>query len=108
MNEISKPNPSYFVRLWNGDISLVVTFWVFYVLVGFLIGFIAVLIEASLNLKGVYYIITFPWFIFSIVALWRSSKKYRGSVSWRNAAQIVVFVGVLAFILMVVDDFFIR
>jgi len=93
-------------KLWNGDCSLVLTYWVFFVLFN---GILTVLdrvaessgyynnliINGQLLLIYFYIFIAFCYFIFSSVCVWRSSDKYNGIKFWKTAAKVMVVIGVI-------------
>jgi hypothetical protein len=97
---------NYFVRLFDGDIPLIVTYWVWGGLVGGLVvGGISLIIElnyAAIIVKpyGTLMVNTFFWLalayaIFIWVAIWRSAGKYRGG-SWGVVARVMVVFGIIS------------
>ena len=72
-------NANFFVKFWNGDLSLSVSYWlvgvVFSVVVGFVIG--AIVIAAGLHEDAMFGFLI-PWYIYTTVGIWRSSDKYKG------------------------------
>lgn len=91
----SRRNKNILLRLWSGDVRLVITFWVFGVLASAVIGVALVIVSISLRLPSLVYIIGFPVLVFQSVAIWRSAKKYQGEVLIRKLAQMAVAIGVL-------------
>lgn len=96
---------NYFVRLFTGDIPLVVTYWVW----GVLVGGLAFLSLAYIVDQNYLRILTLPygelllnlfdytWVavgIFMWVAIWRSAGKYQGRF-WGPVARLMVVVGVV-------------
>ena len=106
-------------KLWNGDCSLALTYWVFYV-VG---NGIITLIDTTLDGSGFYdrliiqeqlffffaiAIFVLCYFIFTSVGVWRSSVKYGesgGSKFWGGAAQVAVAIGALLTIFIILSAF---
>ena len=98
---------SYIKQLFKGDIPLVITYWVYGVLVGN-VGFriLAVLIEdnyasLAMNVTGNWLIVGTFWLgiaysLFILVAIWRSAGKYQGSATWSSLARVFVVLGTLA------------
>ena len=91
-------------KLWNGDCSLVLTYWVFFVLVNGILTVIDraaesyynnLIINGQLLLIYFYIFIALSYFIFSCVCVWRSSDKYNGIKFWRIAAKVMVVIGVI-------------
>lgn len=91
-----KKNNNFFVEFWNGDVSLVKSYWlvgvVFGVLVGFASGMLVVIM--GLNIDAVYGLLI-PWYIYSTVGIWRSSNKYKGPKHWAILAKVAVVIGIL-------------
>ena len=91
-------------NFWNGDVPLIISYWVVGVIlswpVGFLIGFIVTfiiiliklpesLIDPLINLGII------GWLIFMSVGIWRSADKYAGKKGWAIAAKVFLVIGVL-------------
>jgi hypothetical protein len=106
LEETKKAN--YLVRLFKGDIPLIITFWVFGVLVGWvIIGALLSILEAnysSLAMKenGTLLIQSIYWLIilysaFVLIAIWRSAGKYQGRSTWAIFARGIVIVSVILF-----------
>jgi len=84
-------NRSNFVaRLFNGDISLPVTYWVFVVLIGnFAFQIVDKIIELNYiditaTQTGAWFVMGFYWLaigytIFMLMATWRSAGKFQGT-----------------------------
>jgi hypothetical protein len=101
------PSPNFFVRLFKGDISLPVTYWVFGVLIGG-VGFWIVLEVIELNYatiatssSGIWLTQGFYWFIIAcslyiLIAIWRSAGKYSGKAVWAILARVAVVLGALS------------
>ena len=106
-------------KLWNGDFSLPITFWLFHVLGNGILN----LIDTSLASSGLYdrllgqdqyfLIMTFVifglcYFILTCTGVWRSSVKYGqsgGSKLWSGAAQIAVIIGIVRTIMVLYSAF---
>ena len=99
----------YIFRLFRGDIPLVVTYWIFGVLIGNVAFTIAnTIIEHNylsivVNPIGEYFITVFIWFavaygIFTLIAVWRSAGKYQGSSTWAVLARVAVILGMLGLV----------
>lgn len=96
---------NYFVRLFFGDISLVVTYWVWGVLIGgaafaivsFIIDQNYLQIVATPYGEQLVTIFDWAWFgvgIFIWIAIWNSAGKYEGKF-WGGFARFMVFVAVV-------------
>ena len=90
-------NANFFVKFWNGDLSLPMSYWlvgiVFSVVVGFVIG--VIVIAAGLHEDAMFGFLI-PWYVYTTVGIWRSSNKYKGPKFWAILAKIVVILGVLS------------
>ncbi|MCH8080117.1 MAG: hypothetical protein IIA06_10135 [Proteobacteria bacterium] len=92
------------IRLWKGDVKLVITFWVFWWLVGFAVLICSILIELSIGIPNLSTVLSTIYTIFMMVALWRSASKYTGHLIWRNAAQLWVVLAGLSLIIILIKD----
>ena len=106
---IAKENPNFVVRLFRGDISLPITYWIFLVLIGkFAFQIIDKLIELNYidivsTQTGEWSVIAFYWVtigyaIFMLIAVWRSAGKYQGRAIWAGLARVLVVFGTIAFV----------
>ena len=96
----------FFLRLWHGNVRLVITFWVFGVLTSALIGIPLGILSLMLRSPGLVYVIIFPVTIFQSVAIWRSANRYPGPTSNKKLAQMSVALGVLFTVLFSLPDLF--
>ncbi|KTC83356.1 hypothetical protein [Legionella cincinnatiensis] len=91
-------------KLWKGELSLVLTFWVF----GVVISLILRLLFYYINQNYIWFTIKFGsyplYFLYGVsliyslfiwVAIWRSSNKYKGSQFWAAVAKLMVILGAL-------------
>jgi len=90
-------------RLWKGDVRLVITFWVFWWLVGFIVLICSIIIETYTGIPNLSTFLSTIYTIFMMVALWRSANKYIGHIIWRNLAQLWVVLAWLSLIAILVD-----
>lgn len=103
-------NQSGFVkRLFTGDVSLPITYWVYGALIGNL-GFQIVLKIIEFNYLDLtstqagawsvigFYWLTFGYSIFMLFAIWRSAGKYQGRAIWAGLARVAVVLGTLSLI----------
>jgi len=89
-------------RLWRGEETLARAFWEYAILYGTLanvivmIGmFAAIAAGASAWIIAVLYVLTVPYNVFVVVAVWRSAGRYRGAPEWAMLARIAVVVWAL-------------
>jgi hypothetical protein len=88
---------NFFVKFWNGDLSLPMSYWgvglglglVF----GFSVGFFTILLGMSEDAMWGFLI---PFQIYTVVGIWRSSDKYKGKKIWAALAKIAVIIGIIS------------
>jgi hypothetical protein len=101
-------NSGFVARLFHGDVSLPVTYWIFGVLIGNVgTRIISTVIEFNyLEListpTGVwsvnaFYLIATGYSVFIFIAVWRSAAKYRGRKLWSGLARVGVVIGAFIF-----------
>ena len=104
---ISEPvKANFLVRLFSGEISLPVTYWVFGILLGsFVPGLFEEVVKrnyveiiqvksSGLVLKGFFWFIV-AYNIFIMIAIWRSAGKHSGKKIWSGLARVAVVIGCL-------------
>ncbi len=96
---------NYLRRLCRGDVPLVITYWVWGVLVGG-VGFTVLNAIVEVNYLRIstmaygtigivaFYILGMAFAVFLWVAIWRSAGKYEGE-GWGAVARVAVVLGVL-------------
>ena len=92
-------NANFFVKFWNGDLSLPMSYWlvgvVFSLVVGFVIG--VIVIAAGLHEDAMFGFLI-PWYVYTTVGIWRSSNKYKGPKGWAILAKVAVILGAISFL----------
>jgi hypothetical protein len=99
----------FIARLFSGEVSLPITYWIF----GFLIGnvgfqiFLIIIefnyLELTSSQVGAWSVMGFYWVaigysIFMLIAIWRSAGKYQGRSVWAGLARVAVVLGALVLI----------
>ena len=92
----SAKNSNLFVAFWNGDVSLVKSYWLIGVLLTIGVVLVATFLVIAVGLPyeamfGIY----IPWVIYITVGVWRSADKYKGPKFWAILAKIAMVIGVL-------------
>jgi len=102
---------SYLIRLFRGDVSLPITYWVF----GGLIGGVGLnVIEKQIEAHraaivassfGRWFVngfsfLTIAYTVFIFIAIWRSAGKYTGTKVWAVLARVAVGLGALSIVVM--------
>ena len=121
-NQIRPASANFVVRLWHGDVSLAITYWVFGLLGGVALRLLspAVTYEvmahaqsmSAFDIQALLYgwtAIVFVYSIFILVAIWRSANKYRvlkpASKSNATLAQIACVLGAITTVGSVISVF---
>lgn len=99
----------FIARLFRGEVSLPITYWVFGVLIGN-VAFPIILkiiefnfLEVTSSHVGTWSVLGFSsvaigYSIFMLIAIWRSASKYQGRAIWAGLARVAVVLGTLALI----------
>ena len=88
---------NFFVRFWNGQLSLPMSYWGVGIGLGILFGLAVGLFIGMMGMsEDAMYGFLIPFQIFTVVGIWRSSNNYRGPKFWAILAKIAVILGVLS------------
>ena len=97
-------------KIFNGDLSLVKTFWLVFVVGTGILNVISIVIEMNFDIMGevgaffslIFIFIFFIYVIYCYVATWRSATKYaiaskkkKKGTGWATAAKVVVVLSIL-------------
>lgn len=87
-------------KVWQGEIGLQITFWVWGVLIAtMLLGWaLGLVVDATENqfLMLLHDVFALVVGLFAAVAIWRSAANYKGSVLWIFLARLVSVANVVA------------
>ena len=98
------------IKIWSGDLSLVKTFWLVFVVGTGIFNVVSVIIEMNFDNMGeigaffslIFILIFFIYVIYCYVATWRSATKYamasrkkKKGTGWATAAKVVVVLSAL-------------
>jgi hypothetical protein len=96
---------NFITRLFNGDISLAVTYWIFGVIIGnIILGMLCSLIDAKyfelipkvgILPINIFLLIGLVYNIFILIAIYRSAVKYKGNKIWSILARILVIINTI-------------
>jgi hypothetical protein len=90
-------NQNFFIKFWNGDLSLPVSYWLVGIVFGIILGLaIGLFVGVSGMPEIAINIILIPWYVYTAVGIWRSSDKYKGKKFWAILAKIVIVLGVIS------------
>jgi hypothetical protein len=108
-HQLPEKRAAFVTRLFRGDISLPITYWVFGVLIGN-VAFQIILkviefryIDIATSQVGSWAVMAFYWLaigygIFMLIAVWRSAGNFKGKAVWAGLARIAVVLGTLVLI----------
>ena len=106
---------NFLLRLFRGDVSLPITYWLFGVIgnipfhVAFTVyeyNYAGIVTAGSIGLQvGILLLssIAISYCAFISIAIWRSAGKYKGSILWSSLARLVAVMTGLALIASVVN-----
>ena len=97
MARVQKNKKNFFVRFWNGQLSLPMSYWGVGVGIGILFSILVVIIIVMLGMHDDAmwgFIIQFQ--IYTVVGIWRSADRYKGPKFWAILAKIAVIIGILS------------
>ena len=94
---------NYVKKFWNGDVRLVISYWVVGGLLSFPVGLVLAFLSMAVSPHddgfGLYKLFYVGWMVFLSVGVWRSSDKYwrnpknQGRKGWAIAAKIGIMLG---------------
>ncbi len=106
---MTKNKSNFIIKLFKGNISLPITYWVFSVLIGnVLFSVVSQIIEFNyvdiMMTKfgywtlNILYLFAIAYSVFILIAIWRSAGKYKGKTIWADLARIMVVLNVIVLI----------
>ena len=88
---------NFFVRFWNGKLSLPMSYWGVGVGLGIAFGFIVGIFTVLMGMsEDAMWGFLIPFQIYTVVGIWRSSDKYKGPKFWAILAKIAVVLGIIS------------
>ena len=97
MARIKKSKDNFFVRFWDGQLSLPMSYWGVGVGIGMLYTFLVLIIILGLGMSDdAMWGFVIPFQIYTVVGIWRSSDKYKGPKFWAILAKIAVVLGIIS------------
>ena len=90
-------NENFFVKFWNGELSLPMSYWGVGFGIGILYGGLAGIFTVLVGLSDdALWGFIIPFQIYAVVGIWRSSNNYKGPKFWSVLAKIAVVIGILS------------
>ena len=84
---------NFIKKFWEGNGSMVISFWIFNVLIEQIIIVLLSVIVVFSNLSQLLIIFMWaPYKIWAVVGLWRSAAKYKGKPIWSGLAKTYIVV----------------
>ena len=97
MARIKKSKDNFFVRFWNGDLSLPMSYWGVGVGIGIIFGFLVGAFTISVGMsEDAMWGFFIPFQIYTVVGIWRSADKYKGTKFWAILAKVAVVFGIVS------------
>ena len=90
-------NENFFVRFWNGDLSLPMSYWGVGVGIGLVFGLLIGIFTGATGMsEDAMWGFLIPFQIYTVVGIWRSADKYKGAKFWAILAKIAVVFGIMS------------
>ena len=90
-------NKNFFVKFWNGELSLPMSYWGVGVGIGILFSILVVIIIVMLGMHDdAMWGFIIPFQIYTVVGISRSADRYKGPKFWAILAKIAVIIGILS------------
>ena len=90
-------NENFFVRFWNGDLSLPMSYWGVGIGISLVFGLlIGVFTGATGMSEDAMWGFLIPFQIYTVVGIWRSADKYKGTKFWAILAKVAVVFGIVS------------
>ena len=90
-------NENFFVKFWNGELSLPMSYWGVGFGIGILYGGLARIFTVIVGLSDdALWGFIIPFQIYTVVGIWRSSNNYKGPKYWAVLAKIAIAIGILS------------
>ena len=90
-------NKNFFVKFWDGELSLPMSYWGVGLGIGILYGGIAGIFTVIVDLSDdALWGFIIPFQIYTVVGIWRSSNNYKGPKYWAVLAKIAVVIGIIS------------
>jgi hypothetical protein len=86
------------VRLWRGEFSLPVTFWVYGFLGSFVWAVLIVFVASathSADIVSAFNLAQAGYYVIVVVGIWRSSARYKGNPIWGDLARVAIALAIL-------------
>ena len=103
MSQLSKLEINL-INLFQGNLPLYKSYWIYYVLVNFLIS-APLLLVTKIHIQNfiytfsLYLVLNLIYYFTSCIGVWRSSQKYKGNKILSFLARLIVVIGISTTIL---------
>lgn len=104
MNEVKEHVPeqkNLLNNLWNGNLGLAMTYWVYGVLGGVVwaVGILALRPEPGSDFAKIIYFMMVAYYVVVYIGIWKAANKFTGNNLWAILAKLVVVIVVLPFVI---------
>jgi len=100
---MSKKLDSFIKKFWNGDVSMVKSFWIFNIIIDQVQIAIFAIIIILINLPmALILLFVAPYKVWVITGTWRSSDKYEGKKIWATLVRIYIIGSILLLIAKII------
>ena len=100
---MSKKSDSFIKKFWNGDVSMVKSFWIFNIIIDQVqISIFALIIIMNSLPMSLILLFVAPYKVWVITGTWRSSDKYGGKKIWATLVQIYIIGSILLLIAKII------
>lgn len=92
-------------KLWNGEYSLPMSYWVFMVILGNFGIVIAMQVLTAINiipLLAIGIAVAVAYTVVAVVGTWRAASKYAGWKGWAIIVQVLIALGIIKICLDVI------
>ena len=96
-------NKNFFLRFWNGDLSLPMSYWGVGIGLGLIFGILVGIFTISVGMsEDAMWGFLIPFQIYTVVGIWRSADKYKGAKFWSILAKVAVIFGIISNLLSMI------
>jgi len=94
---------NFIKKFWNGDVSMVKSFWIFNIIIDQvqIAIFALIIIMNSLPMSLILPFVA-PYKVWVITGTWRSSDKYEGKKIWATLVRIYIIGSILLLIAKII------
>jgi hypothetical protein len=95
----------FFIRFFNGDLPLVISYWLITIVIPAIIYVIAIAINEENN--PVLLLMLFAYYVFAFIGTWKSAGNYINKNSppfWGYATRVVIVLSIVSFVVGILSN----